>query len=142
MGFDPGSPGSRPGPKAGAKPLRHPGIPGKQFLTQKGIMGLDGECTYLEHYFTWLEVLKGRYDQISQRSSVFGFKQGEGLREREKQTPCTGSPTWDSIPGLQDSALGQRQALNHCATQGSLFNLFLKRLYLFMRKRKRESKRE
>ena len=27
MGFDPGSPGSRPGPKAGAKLLRHPGIP-------------------------------------------------------------------------------------------------------------------
>ena len=27
MGFDAGSPGSRPGPKAGAKPLRHPGIP-------------------------------------------------------------------------------------------------------------------
>ena len=27
MGFDPGSPGSRPEPKAGAKPLRHPGIP-------------------------------------------------------------------------------------------------------------------
>ena len=28
VGFDPGSPGSRPGPKAGAKPLRHLGIPG------------------------------------------------------------------------------------------------------------------
>ena len=27
MGLDPGSPGSRPGPKAGAKPLHHPGIP-------------------------------------------------------------------------------------------------------------------
>ena len=27
-GFDPGSPGSCSGPKAGAKPLRHPGIPG------------------------------------------------------------------------------------------------------------------
>ena len=27
VGFDPGPPGSRPGPKAGAKPLRHPGIP-------------------------------------------------------------------------------------------------------------------
>ena len=26
VGFDPGSPESRPGPKAGAKPLRHPGI--------------------------------------------------------------------------------------------------------------------
>ena len=29
VGLDPGSPGSRPGPKAGAKPLRHPGIPWK-----------------------------------------------------------------------------------------------------------------
>ena len=27
VGFDPGSPGSCPGPKAGVKPLRHPGIP-------------------------------------------------------------------------------------------------------------------
>ena len=27
VGFDPGSPGSRPRPKAGAKPLRHLGIP-------------------------------------------------------------------------------------------------------------------
>ena len=27
VGFDPGSPGSRHGPKAGAKPLHHPGIP-------------------------------------------------------------------------------------------------------------------
>ena len=25
--LNPGSPGSRPGPKAGAKPLHHPGIP-------------------------------------------------------------------------------------------------------------------
>ena len=32
VGFDPGSPGSRPGPKAGAKPLRHPGIPKKNFF--------------------------------------------------------------------------------------------------------------
>ena len=40
-------------------------------------------------------------------------------RQREKQAPCTGSPTWDSIPGLQDRALGQRQAPNRCATQGS-----------------------
>ena len=27
VGFNPGSPGSRPGPKAGAKPLHYPGIP-------------------------------------------------------------------------------------------------------------------
>ena len=32
VGLDPGSPGSRPGPKAGAKPLRHPGIPDPSFL--------------------------------------------------------------------------------------------------------------
>ena len=41
-------------------------------------------------------------------------------RQREKQAPCTGSLMWDSIPGLQDRALGQRQAPNRCATQGSL----------------------
>ena len=28
-------------------------------------------------------------------------------RQKEKQAPCTGSPMWDSIPGLQDRALGQ-----------------------------------
>ena len=32
VGFDPGSPGSRPGPKAGAIPLRHPGIPVRHAL--------------------------------------------------------------------------------------------------------------
>nr|XP_055193481.1 G-protein coupled receptor 143 isoform X4 [Nyctereutes procyonoides]XP_055193482.1 G-protein coupled receptor 143 isoform X4 [Nyctereutes procyonoides] len=40
-------------------------------------------------------------------------------RQREKQAPCTGSPMWDSILGLQDRAVGQRQAPNRCATQGS-----------------------
>ena len=32
VGFDPRSPGSSPGPKAGAKPLRHPGIPKHSLL--------------------------------------------------------------------------------------------------------------
>ena len=36
VGFNPGSPGSRSGPKAGAKPLRHPGIPGG-YLKKKEI---------------------------------------------------------------------------------------------------------
>ena len=49
---------------------------------------------------------------------------GQRPRQREKQAPCTGSLTWDSIPGLQDQALGQRQALNLCATQGSQWELF------------------
>ena len=34
MGFDPRSPGLRPGPKAGAKPLRHPGIPVFLYVNQ------------------------------------------------------------------------------------------------------------
>ena len=34
VGFDPGSPGSCPGPKAGAKMLRHPGIPAPQNIKQ------------------------------------------------------------------------------------------------------------
>ncbi|CAD7682574.1 unnamed protein product [Nyctereutes procyonoides] len=38
VGFDPGSPGSRPGPKAGAKPLRHPGIPAFPFLLLKVVI--------------------------------------------------------------------------------------------------------
>ena len=33
-------------------------------------------------------------------------------REREKQAPCTGSPTWDSIPGLRDHTLGRKQVPN------------------------------
>ena len=36
VGFDPGSPESRPGPKAGAKPLRHPGIPSLIVLYKLG----------------------------------------------------------------------------------------------------------
>ena len=32
LGLNPGSPGSHPGPKAGAKPLRHSGIPLNRLL--------------------------------------------------------------------------------------------------------------
>ena len=32
VGLDPRSPGLRPGPKTGAKPLRHPGIPHASFF--------------------------------------------------------------------------------------------------------------
>ena len=31
VGLNPWTPGSRPGPKAGAKPLSHPGIPRNEF---------------------------------------------------------------------------------------------------------------
>ena len=51
-------------------------------------------------------------------------REREAETQREKQAPCNGSSMWDSIPGLQDRALGQRQALNCCATQGSPWDLF------------------
>ena len=38
---------------------------------------------------------------------------------RGKSRLHAGSPTWDSIPGLQDHVLGRRQVLNRWATQGS-----------------------
>uniref|UniRef100_A0A8C0L567 Uncharacterized protein n=1 Tax=Canis lupus dingo TaxID=286419 RepID=A0A8C0L567_CANLU len=53
------------------------------------------------------------YDSHTERE-----RERQRHRQSEKQAPCTGSPTWDSILGLQDRALGQRQVLNRCATQG------------------------
>ena len=40
--------------------------------------------------------------------------------ETETETGSLWEADVDLIPGLQDRALGQRQALNRCATQGSL----------------------
>ena len=53
--------------------------------------------------------------------------------ERERSRLHAESPMRNSIPGLQDHTLGQRQAPNRCATQGSLF------LSLFMRDTHREA---
>ena len=47
VGFDPASPGWRPGPKAGAKPLRHPGIPQVCFQLRKQIV-FRKVCGYLK----------------------------------------------------------------------------------------------
>ena len=47
-GLDPGTPGSRPRPKAGAKPLSHPGIP--KNLKKKKNRRKSGGC----HFSPWL----------------------------------------------------------------------------------------
>ena len=63
----------------------------------------------------------------------------ERERERSRDTGRgrrrlhAGSPTWDSIPGLQDHALGQRQVPNRCATQGSLSQLYKDTLVIGLR---------
>ena len=56
VGFDPGSPGSRPGPKAGAKPLRHPGIPGSHVNYGVGLMSSSSH-TWNNHIPTLLHLL-------------------------------------------------------------------------------------
>ena len=61
----------------------------------------------------------------------------ERERERSRDTGGgrrrlhAGSPTWDSIPGLRDRALGQRQVPNHWATQGSPTCSFCSPTYCF-----------
>ena len=52
VGFDPRSPGSRPGPKAGTKPLRHPGIPAVDNLNVR-IWGLFSKEWVLSNVFKW-----------------------------------------------------------------------------------------
>ena len=49
MEFDPGAPGSHPGPKAGAKPLHHPGIP--------EVLLWDKSCTALGNHDVHLIIL-------------------------------------------------------------------------------------
>ena len=69
-------------------------------------------------------------------------REGQRHRQREKQAPCTGSPTWDSIPGLPARALGQRQAPNRCATQGSLYQTFKEETIPILLKLFRKMERE
>ena len=79
-------------------------------------------------FFIFLFFIFFIYDSHRERK-----RERQRHRQREKQAPCTRSPIWDSILGLQDHALGQRQALNRCATQGSQQPLFLSLLSILCR---------
>ena len=67
VGFDPGSPGSRPGPKAGAKPLRHPGIPYTVVLVTNFAHWpiLQEENSHFMDSFTNYIRLKGKGENMS-----------------------------------------------------------------------------
>ena len=54
VGFDPGSPGSRPGPKTGAKPLRHPGIPHLLIFSISPRFSSVIETVSLQDYFEFV----------------------------------------------------------------------------------------
>ena len=50
VGFDPGTPGWRPGPKAGAKPLSHPGIPVKRILKANSYLDIHAQNNEVGSY--------------------------------------------------------------------------------------------
>ena len=66
-------------------------------------------------------------------------ERGRDIGRGRSRLHAPGSPTWDSIPGLQDRALGQRQAPNRCATQGSqtcgiCTHMFVEAVFLIAKK--------
>ena len=61
VGFDPGSPGSRPGPKAGAKPLRHPGIPCPLFFWSKFVFIIQDSSQRSPFLIFFLLTFRVRY---------------------------------------------------------------------------------
>ena len=59
-GLDPGTPGSCPGPKAGAKPLSHPGIPLVPFLSSKDVIRFLIYFCVVITYFLLLDFAFGK----------------------------------------------------------------------------------
>ena len=67
VGLDPGTPGSRPGPKVDAKPLGHPGIP---------------KCFYFLEMFIYF-----RENEKSLHEPGWGSWRGKRETENPKRTP-------------------------------------------------------
>ena len=99
VGLDPGSPGSRPGPKAGAKPLRHPGIPQFVLYQDSGV-----SLVLPKRYFscgdiswscrhpgpTWLERLRWLLHTLSTLMGVSGrWPQLGRWHDAASLSPCS-----------------------------------------------------
>ena len=82
-GLDPWSPGSRPGPKAGAKLLSHPGIPDFSF-------NLISELTLISLFQKKIYLFV-----LSQSSLVGEAAKGEGEAGSLQEARC-GTRSWDS----------------------------------------------
>ena len=77
VGLDPGTPGSRPGPKAGAKPLSHPRIPSHVVLITICFIMSEAEhlfiCLKALPWGAWVPQLVKHHDLRGMRwSSVWG----------------------------------------------------------------------
>ena len=95
VGLDPWTPGSGPGPKAGAKLLSQPGVPHIPHSFKK--------------FYLFIIFLKKIFIYPFMRDTQKDTHRDTG---RGRNRLHTGSLMWDLIPGLQDQALGRRQALN------------------------------
>ena len=91
VGFDPGPPGSRPGPKAGAKPLRHPGIPSQKILRINFVpelWNLQGQI----HKKSLFSLLISKYPIVFSSLHAEDF-QYEGALEQKKMIHFILTPT-------------------------------------------------
>ena len=89
VGFDPGSPGSRPGPKAGAKPLRHPGIPGLQDLIKSPPLSSHPTIA-VQRTWAWLVVIFKIYFESCRRQADQHGTRGAVHMARDPLSPKAG----------------------------------------------------
>ena len=89
MGLDPRTPGPRPGPKAGAKPLSHPGIPNLFLKKQKPDIKQERLHAYLKEspksltlFFIFL-----RFYLFIHERHIHTERERQRHRQREKQAP-------------------------------------------------------
>ena len=131
VGLDPRTLGSRPEPKADAQLLSYPGDP-LVFMKSHNIwqfafgdiliLSLLSTLFYLYPLFPLCSLpiycLNLNTPMKRDFTDFIYSPKREGGRGpgRGRSRLLAGSPTWDSIQGFQDHALGQRQALSHWAT--------------------------
>ena len=89
---------------------------------------LESKTIFLIWYNLCEQLLKSGFSFILYFFKRFYLFMHERHREKGRDTGRergstlhAGSLMWDSIPGLQDHALSQRQMLNHWATKASQF---------------------
>ena len=121
VGFNPGSPGSRPGPKAGAKPLSHPGIPCFNIILLNNLL----------NYFSFIKVLWFCFFKIS---FIYSWE-----TQREAETQVEGEAgllrgaqcgTWSQDPRIMTWAKGRCSATEDTQVPLFLVSTFLLQVYI------------
>ena len=100
VGFDPGSPGSALSQRQALNRCTTQGSQESEyFVLNSNLFIFYLFILFLKDFiYLFMRHTEGERERERER---------QRHRQREKQASCTGSPTWDSILGLQDHALGQ-----------------------------------